>query len=202
MRVSTKRILSGILSLFFLFLAFIIFIYFIKPVYEETQNLRAEALQKENQLNKQKVLIREFQNLVEKYGNQKDVQQVFSLILPTNLAIGDALTQINGLLSYNNMLGMSFNVSRPVIQNLYSATPSANFLKPVGTFDITFKFSGSYEDFKNFLNQLETNIRIFDIKNLSISPLSINLQSLPKTSTSTAQRLSYDITVTTYYQSE
>jgi Tfp pilus assembly protein PilO len=202
MRISTKRILSAILSLFFIFLAFIIFIYFIKPVYKETQNLRAEALQKENQLNKQKALTREFQNLVEKYGNQKEVQEVFSLILPTNLAVGDALTQINGLLSYNNMSGMSFNVSRPVIQNLYSATSSANFLKPVGTFDITFKFSGSYEDFKNFLNQLETNIRIFDVKNLSISPLSINLQSLPKTSTSTAQRLSYDITVTTYYQSE
>jgi Tfp pilus assembly protein PilO len=201
MRVSTKRILSGILSLFFLFLAFIIFIYFIKPVYEETQNLRAEALQKENQLNKQKTLSREFQNLVEKYGDKKDVQEIFSLILPTNLAVGDALTQINGLLSQNNMSILSFNVSRPLLQSLSSATSSGNFLKPVGMFDISFKSFGSYEDFKNFLNQLETNIRIFNIKNLNISSIQV-VQQPKQTLSPTVQKLSYDITVTAYYQSE
>ncbi|GIW65309.1 MAG: hypothetical protein KatS3mg093_288 [Candidatus Parcubacteria bacterium] len=49
---------------------------------------------------------------------------------------------------------------------------------------------------KNFLNQLETNIRLFDIKNLNIN------QILSTDNKNQNKNLIYDITITAYYQAE
>jgi Tfp pilus assembly protein PilO len=65
--------------------------------------------------------------------------------------------------------------------------------------DITFKVVGSYSDFKNFLKQLETNIRIFNVKTLNISPVII---AGSERSQVQSKNLSYDISITTYYQAD
>jgi len=201
MRASTKRILSAILSLLFIFSAFVIVAVLIKPAYEETQKLKADVLSRENALNNQKVLVDQFKKLLNQYDSQEKAQENLSLILPQNPAIGEALTQINGLLDLNNLNVLSFNINKPLLQSYSSSlnTASAQVIKPLGTIDINFKVVGNYSDFKNFLNQLETNIRIFNIKTLNISPFIIvsgdKNQSQNKT-------LSYDISITTYYQAD
>lgn len=202
MRASTKRILSAILSLFFIFSAFVIVAMLIKPAYEETQKLKADALSRENALNNQKVLVDQFKKLLSQYDSQEKVQENLSLILPQNPAIGEALTQINGLLDLNHLNVLSFNINKPLLQSYSSSninSTSTQVIKPLGTIDINFKVVGNYSDFKNFLNQLETNIRIFNIKTLNISPVIIvsgdKNQSQNKT-------LSYDISITTYYQAD
>ena len=202
MRASTKRILSAMLSLLFIFSAFVIVAILIKPAYEETQKLKADALSRENALNNQKVLVDQFKKLLSQYDSQEKVQENLSLILPQNPAIGEALTQINGLLDLNHLNVLSFNINRPLLQSYSSSninSTSTQVIKPLGTIDINFKVVGNYSDFKNFLNQLETNIRIFNIKTLNISPVIIvsgdKNQSQNKT-------LSYDISITTYYQAD
>ena len=202
MRASTKRILSAMLSLLFIFSAFVIVAMLIKPAYEETQKLKADALSRENALNNQKVLVDQFKKLLSQYDSQEKVQENLSLILPQNPAIGEALTQINGLLDLNRLNVLSFNINRPLLQSYSSSninSTSTQVIKPLGTIDINFKVVGNYSDFKNFLNQLETNIRIFNIKTLNISPVIIvsgdKNQSQNKT-------LSYDISITTYYQAD
>jgi Tfp pilus assembly protein PilO len=202
MRASTKRILSAMLSLLFIFSAFVIVAMLIKPAYEETQKLKADALSRENALNNQKVLVDQFKKLLSQYDSQEKVQENLSLILPQNPAIGEALTQINGLLDLNHLNVLSFNINRPLLQSYSSSninSTSTQVIKPLGTIDINFKVVGNYSDFKNFLNQLETNIRIFNIKTLNISPVIIvsgdKNQSQNKT-------LSYDISITTYYQAD
>jgi Tfp pilus assembly protein PilO len=202
MRASTKRILSAMLSLLFIFSAFVIVAMLIKPAYEETQKLKADALSRENALNNQKVLVDQFKKLLSQYDSQEKVQENLSLILPQNPAIGEALTQINGLLDLNNLNVLSFNINRPLLQSYSSSninSTNTQVIKPLGTIDINFKVVGNYSDFKNFLNQLETNIRIFNIKTLNISPVIIvsgdKNQSQNKT-------LSYDISITTYYQAD
>jgi Tfp pilus assembly protein PilO len=202
MRASTKRILSAMLSLLFIFSAFVIVAMLIKPAYEETQKLKADALSRENALNNQKVLVDQFKKLLSQYDSQEKVQENLSLILPQNPAIGEALTQINGLLDLNHLNVLSFNINKPLLQSYSSSninSTSTQVIKPLGTIDINFKVVGNYSDFKNFLNQLETNIRIFNIKTLNISPVIIvsgdKNQSQNKT-------LSYDISITTYYQAD
>lgn len=202
MRASTKRILSAALSLIFIFLAFVVFAMLIKPSYEETQKLRADVLSRQNFIQNQKSLTEQFKKLVSQYDSQEKAQENISLILPQNPAIGEALTQINGLLDLNHLNVLSFNINRPLLQSYSSSntnSTSTQVIKPLGTIDINFKVVGNYSDFKNFLNQLETNIRIFNVKTLNISPVIIvsgdKNQSQNKT-------LSYDISITTYYQAD
>jgi len=175
MKASTKRILSAALSLIFIFLAIVVFSTLIKPSYEETQKLRADILNRENFIQNQKLLNEQFQKLISQYDSQEKAQENLSLILPQNPAIGEALTQINGLLDLNNLNVLSFNVNKPLLQSYGSSlsSTSTQVIKPLGMIDIAFKVVGSYSDFKNFFKQLETNIRIFNVKTLNISPVII-----------------------------
>lgn len=202
MRASTKRILSAALSLIFIFLAFVVFVMLIKPSYEETQKLRADVLSRQNFIQNQKSLTEQFKKLVSQYDSQEKAQENISLILPQNPAIGEALTQINGLLDLNHLNVLSFNINRPLLQSYSSSntnSTSTQVIKPLGTIDINFKVVGNYSDFKNFLNQLETNIRIFNVKTLNISPVIIASGDKNQIQNKT---LSYDISITTYYQAD
>lgn len=201
MKASTKRILSAALSLIFIFLAIVVFSTLIKPSYEETQKLRADILNRENFIQNQKLLNEQFQKLISQYDSQEKAQENLSLILPQNPAIGEALTQINGLLDLNNLNVLSFNVNKPLLQSYGSSlsSTSTQVIKPLGMIDIAFKVVGSYSDFKNFLKQLETNIRIFNVKTLNISPVII---AGSERSQVQSKNLSYDISITTYYQAD
>lgn len=197
MNQSTKRILSFGLSLLFLFLSLLIFIYFIKPVYNETQFLRLEVLKRSDFINNQKALIDQFQKLNQDYSNQLQSQEIFSLILPSNPSIAEALIQISGLLKNNNLQFLSANVGRPIILSA-NQTSSDLSIKPVGTFDINIKISGDYINFKNFLEQLETNIRLSNIKTINLSQVSVLDQKIKNQQKS----LEYDLNIGFYYQSQ
>jgi Tfp pilus assembly protein PilO len=202
MRSSTKRILSAALSLIFIFLAFIIFAMLIKPSYEETQKLRADVLNRQNFIQNKKSLTEQFKKLVSQYDSQEKAQENISLILPQNPGVGEALTQINGLLDLNHLSVLSFNINKPLLQSYSSSntnSTSTQVIKPLGTIDINFKVVGNYSDFKNFLNQLETNIRIFNVKTLNISPVVVASGDKNQIQNKT---LSYDISITTYYQAD
>jgi hypothetical protein len=199
MRSSTKRLLSALLSLIFLLLALIFFIYFIKPLYSDIESLRSKLLSKQSLINNQKSLIDQFKNLNQDYESQKKNQEIFSLILPQSISVGEALVQISGLLTSNNLNLLSFNVNKPNLlsNNQSSKSTSTSFIKPLGIFDINLKATGDYSNFKNFLNQLETNIRLFDIKTLTINQ-TLNIDSKNQNK----NLLMYDITISTYYQGE
>jgi len=202
MKPSTKRILSTLFSLIFIFFAFFIFVTLIRPSYEETQKLRFEVLSRQNFLQNQKLLTEQFKKLISQYNDQKEVEENISLILPQHPAIGEALTQISGISDLNRLNVLSFNIGKPLIQSYSSSdiySTSTQIIKPLGTIEINFKAVGSYNDFKNFLNQLETNIRIFDVKTLNISPALVisGDKNRPQ-----SKILSYDISVITYYQAD
>ncbi|MGC8776154.1 MAG: hypothetical protein ACP5QN_02500 [Minisyncoccia bacterium] len=197
MRQSTKRLLSAGLSLIFLLIALIVFAYFLKPAYEEIQSLRIEVAKSELSLNNQKSLVEQFKNLTQDYENQQKNQNVASLILPKAPLVGEALFQIAGILNNNNLNLLSFNVGKP---NILAPDNSSSTIgiKPIGTFDINLKASGDYSNFKNFLNQLETNIRLFDIKTLNIN----SVTNVGTDNKNPVKVLNYDITISAYYQAE
>jgi Tfp pilus assembly protein PilO len=206
MRQSNKRILSGFIALLFLLLAFIVFAYLIKPLYTEIQSLRGDVLIRKNDLETQKNLANKLKELRDKYYGEdfQKIQQAMSLILPENPEIAESLIQLNGLITANNLSLDSITVSRPILINLNdsnnsnSRATSTSILKPIGSFDVAFKVKGEYNDFKNFLNQLETNIRFFNIKTIDISSSNV-VDSLKQGSKSA---LNFDITASVYYQSK
>lgn len=194
---STQRILSAILSLLFLLIALFVFIYLVRPIYLETQSLRADVLQRIDFVNNQKELINQFKNLNQDYQSQQQQQEIFSLILPQSPSVAEALLQLSGLLNNNNLNLISVTVNKPIILS-ENQTSTNSFIKPVGVFDVNFKAVGEYFNFKNFLNQLETNIRLSSIKTININQF-INFDQSNKNS---LKGLIYDITISFYYQSE
>lgn len=197
MRQSEKRILSSVLSFLILLSALFIFVYLLKPVYIETQSLRAEVLKRNDFIENQKLLIDQFKNLNQDYENQKNYQETFNLILPNSPSVAEALLQISGLLNNNNLNLISFNVGKPVLLNKNQTTTNS-FIKSIGSFNVNFKITGEYSNFKNFLNQLETNIRLSSIKTININQF-VNFDEKNKNPQKT---LMYDIDITFYYQSE
>jgi Tfp pilus assembly protein PilO len=199
MRQSTKRLLSSALALIFIVAAFIIFFSLIKPVYEDAQRMRGEEMSRKLFIDNQKKVVEKIKKLINDYKGEENIQEVASLVLPSNPDVAGALAQINSLAKVNNLNPQGFSIAVPSLQNITPNLPSkgeqagiaAMISKPVGLLNIQTRFSGSYGDFKTFLKQLETNIRILDMKSLQMGQAGKPSQDL----------YSYDITVVTYYQS-
>lgn len=193
MRQSTKRFLSQILALVFVFFAFIIFLNFIKPTYKEIQVLRSEIFQREENIQKRKFIVNQVKALIREYQDQSQLHKALDATLPLKYNTAEALLQISGLLDSNNLNLVSFNISKPIVNNL--TEDNFKFLKPTGSFDISLKIRGNYNDFQKFLSQLENNIRLFSIKNVNIS----RVESEGKAG-STNKNLLFDIILISYYQ--
>lgn len=194
MKQSTRRLISTILALTFVFTAFLIFLNFIKPVYDEIRGLRVEILNKEKEIKSKKIIINQIQSLIKEYQNQTQLQESLLLSLPKNLNVAEALIQISGLSDLNNINLLSFSISNPII-NVSNDEDSFKFLKPVGRFEINLRGVGTYSNIQKFLSQLESNIRLFSIKNINIS--SVKTQDKKE-----SNDLFFDIIVVSYYQVE
>jgi len=199
MKQSTKRFLSMILSLFFLVGAFIIYFQFIQPLYGDVQTVRSEMESRQNFLAQQKEAIQKVQQLIGVYQGQGDLQQKVSQVIPTSTDTVGAIAQLNGLASNSRIRIDSLSLGAPMLvaPNVVNTAAGQfvtedSFTKPLGMVTIQMKLSGTYQDFKDFVAKLETNLRIFEVKTLTIVPSGKNGVSNP---------YAYDLAVVVYYQS-
>lgn len=191
MKQSTKRLLSLVIS-FTLFVAtLIIYFSFISPANTEEQAIKAEMLSRQNFINNQKAAIGQVKNLINAYKGEGQLQEVVSSILPYSGDLAGAFSQINGLAQANRLLVNSFIAGVPVdLPSVGQKISSQIQTKGYGSVDFQIEMTGSYGDFKAFLNNLETNIRIFDVKKIGMQPAGKANQDL----------YTYNLTVATYYQ--
>lgn len=176
---------------FSLFVATLI-IYFslIVPANNDGQAVKAEMLSRENFINSQKSAINQVKNLITSYKGEGQLQEVVSSILPFSGDLAGSFSQMNGLIQANHLLFNNFIAGAP--SELPSAGDQSSQLqiKGYGSIDFQIQITGTYEDFKAFLANVETNIRIFDVKKIDIEPAGKSNQDL----------YNYNLTVTTYYQ--
>ncbi len=132
--------------------------------------------------------------MINSYKGEGELQDVVSSILPSSPDLAGAFSQISGLAQVNKLSMERVAVSPPVNQNISGAAGHASipqsFVRPVGSVDFQVKMTGTYEDLKSFLKNVETNIRIFDVKKIDIQPAIKSNQNA----------YIYDITITAYYQ--
>lgn len=132
--------------------------------------------------------------------------------MPSGPNVAGALAQLYGIAADNGLVIQNIVISPPIVQlqskgqvlqaqvdavNSGSALTSSQIKKPMGTLSLQITASGSYENFKNFLSQLETNIRIFDVTGVSITP---PLSGISGARGVSATSLTYSVSVITYYQ--
>lgn len=184
------------LALFLTVGAFVIYFSFIRPVYEDTQKIRSEELSRQTFTDRQSAVLNQVKKLIASYKGQGELQDAVSLSLPLKPDEPGALAQLNGLLENNHILPQSFGISVLGSQGgtarRTQGTSTQSFAKPLSTMLFKIRFIGTYEDIKNFLANLETNIRIFDIRDLSLTPV---------TAKGSPTAYNVDLTVATYSQS-
>ena len=149
------------------------FVSFIIPQYKQIQVLKAQAKDYDQILENARRLQEERNKLVTKYNSfDQELVKKLDTLLPRNpdnvqlILSLDAAAQQYGVMLQN----VKIEENNPNNQN----TPrpgQAPVNTEIGTLNITFSVSGTYEGFTNFIRSLEKSLRIIDINKLSFTAL-------------------------------
>ncbi len=165
MRPSSKRALSLLASMIFFIGSLVIYVNFIKPTYDKIDLLRGELETKRQQYGDYKNIIDRLRPVFDSFQSASQLQQSFSSMLPTNPMVPQAVAQINGLARASLMSINSININELAV-----ASQKTSLLKGAGIIDLNLAMnSNSYESIKSFLQNTESNIRIFDVKRINVS---------------------------------
>ena len=195
-----------ILALAFLVAALLVFFDFIQPAYGDLEQEKGVEISTEQLLTNEQQMVSQAKALLSQYESESQAQSNLSLAMPSGPDLASALAQIYGIAQNNNVNVQGINVSAPTIQlqsggssEGTAGTPPtlSQIVKPIGAFSMQVSSAGSYEDMKNFLSQIETNVRLFDVTALSLQAVPV---AAGAKSSATADFFTYNITVTTYYQ--
>jgi Tfp pilus assembly protein PilO len=206
MRQSSKRLFSMLLSLIFLVAALIVLFDLIQPTYGDLQTLKGQQLSDENILASEQNIVSQAKNLIGQYQSESQAQSSLALAMPSGPNVASALAQIYGIAQANGITIQNIGISAPLarLQNTPSqgsSSSTAQVIKPVGTFSFQLTASGSYESLKNFLSEIETNIRVFDLTAFSIHSAAAAAPS-GKGAPVSLDAFSYTFTFQTYYQAQ
>jgi Tfp pilus assembly protein PilO len=214
MKQSSKRLSSLIFSLAFLVAALVIFFDLIQPTYGDLSQLKGKQLASESFVKQEKDIIDKAKDLLNKYQSKIQGQDTLMLAMPSGPNLAGALAQVYGIAINDNLAVQSVNVGAPVVKLLQGgqAAPAAaavagaanslsgsQLVKPTGVVTLQITAMGNYENFKRFLTDLETNIRIFDVTNVSVQPPTGGA-SAGRNAAALSTMFTYNVTVATYYQ--
>lgn len=188
MKASAKRFSSILVAILFFIASLFIYSSLIQPAYSDIKNLRTEVANRLDFISKNETFIQQVKNLLNEYQNVAKIQETTSLILPLNQNIPQGVNQINGLSKINNLTTELLSVQQLAIK----PSKQPNLVKGLGSLRFTFRLTGPYENFKPFLQAMETNINLMDLVSLKIEPPEKAGRDI----------FSYTLIVDTYYQSD
>ncbi|MEK7138483.1 MAG: hypothetical protein AAB787_03175 [Patescibacteria group bacterium] len=200
MKHSAKRLLSLVLGLGLMVAAFIIFVSFTRPAYEEIQEIRNQKYTFDLELENKKQAIQDVATLIEEHKSDTDFNETVSLHFPTSPNLSSALAQIHSLaVDIAKLTLTSVNVSESGSQVSRSSggarANGTSLERPIHTISFDLSLIGSYSQLKNFIDKVETNIRIFDVESVSLNPAASGTK-VP------LDLFNYQVKVVTYYQGE
>jgi len=187
MKASTKRASILLLSAALIVVSLIMYATLVRSAYDSMVNLRSELASQSNLLDVQSEAITQVKSLVAQYQSVAKLEDQLALALPTEEAVSGVMAQLNAIAQSNGASIQSVGITYLPIK---SAATSLTFARGIGTLQLEMKVLSSYESFKRFLQGLETNIRIMEVRSVKIDPVSSISQDL----------YVYTLTVDTYYQ--
>lgn len=183
MRGSTKRAFSILIAAIMLVVSFAVYVYLIKPSYQEISKKRGQLFTKQNQLKEYKSAVGQIQKLLAAYKDFAEIQKSVSQMIPTEPMIPHAMNQINGIASLSGLSLQSMTIKE------LSVSLGTSLVKGRGTLRINARLGGTYESMKAFLNNIESNVRIFNINSIKLDKAG-----------STPNVFSFNFEIDTFYQ--
>lgn len=193
-----------IIPLSFILIAVGLFFLAIDPMFGEVKKLRFEVNAYKTALNSSSELQEIRDSLVEEYKNvKKEDKDRLLHFLPDSIDNIDLILEIERLANLNGMpvKNFVFNIEDLNQKAFVDDEDGGSLLDsnsrdnlPYGVFPIEFTLQGRYNSFLSFLKELESNLRLIDIR-------SVSLKIPEKTNDSTIDQNSYDysLKVETYW---
>ncbi len=185
MKTSTKRILSIALAALLFVGILVVYASLIKPELAKIDEKRALVVSKESLFASESSAVNQVQDLIGQFQSIVALQETVSLALPQEENVTGILNQIQSIASLSNVSLNSFSV-RPLA---FKPTKQP-LVRRLGSLEIVFAVTGGYENLKQFLKSLETNVRISNITSFRFFPMVNPLIS----------GYSLNLTVETFYQ--
>jgi hypothetical protein len=204
MKQETKRLSSIIIAALILAGALIVYFEFIIPAYTSLQLVKGQEESETTLYANEQQIVSKVKGLLTTYQNDASSSQSVAMALPVGPDISGALAQIYGIATNANVTIQGTQISTQAVQavtmpatTVGAAAAAGSIVKPTGRVSFQVTGSTSYESFKSFLQELETNIRIFDVTAISLQPAAL---AATKTQAANSDMFNYTITVVTYYQ--
>jgi len=131
--------------------------------------------------------IQEKNRVISRYQSVETLQNVFDEVVPPGQNVPSLLNQLYGLAKLNNIFVDSVEFQEMPLQT----TTSKSLVKPYGTIQANIKCSSDYASMKNYLSAIETNVRLMNIRTITVTE-----------GFSDDPTLSYTIAVEAYYLTE
>jgi Tfp pilus assembly protein PilO len=205
MKQETKRLSSIIIAAIIIVVAVVVYFEFIVPAYTNLEAVKGQEESEQTLYANEQQIVSQGKALLATYQSEASSSQSVSLALPVGEDVAGALAQVYGIATNSDFtiqdIGVSVQAVAPQDDDagaqIADAATTGSVIKPTGTVSFQVAGTGSYESFKNFLQGLETNIRIFDVSAISLEPAAAGST---KTQGASADIFNYSITVVTYYQ--
>ena len=154
------------------------------PVVSDVVQARADRDSAQREFETQKDLISEAKNTLQNYEDLGKTIEGFGFVLPSSVEHGELVNNIIGLAGASGLKAGNMTFSQGDI----SAPPQLDLpTKGFGTMNINLALGGSYAGFRSFIEKLETNSRLLDVKEVQVSQQ--------------GETLHYQLTLAVYYQS-
>jgi len=169
----------------FLIGAVVVYTNLVQPSYSDVQDLRGKKAALRDTIAQNQQAVSTVNNLLGQYQTLSQTRDSLSNILPTEERVPEAVYQLQGVASTRQMEIQSLSLQYLPMQ----ATQPGSLTKPMGTLSVNLRVAGTYQNFKLFLSDLETNIRLMDVSSIRIEGGNIP-----------GGKLTYTVVVNAYYQ--
>jgi Tfp pilus assembly protein PilO len=167
MRASSKRALSIGIAALFLIGALVVYGTLIQPTFTDIEKMRAELNVSQTLFDNQKSATEQVSKAFSDMKNAAKTREVISQALPVGPNITLALHQIESTIRANKVTIDALTI------RAVSPEPNKKILaKRLGRLELNFSASGGYGPVRDFIKNLETNIRVINITNFEFTPIS------------------------------
>ena len=165
MKDPLKRLIASLGSLVLIIASLYVVVSLISPTFKEIQKLREKKYATTIVIADYEAAIKARDNIISRHKDLVALQEAFSRVLPPEKDISSLLHQLHGLAVLNNVTIDSINFQKPPIQ----IAKADSLIKPYGTIQATIRCVSNYENMKRYLDSLETNLRLINIKTINIT---------------------------------
>lgn len=155
---------SSLVSIIIFFVIVALVFVFVLPAWNDVSSLMAVKEEGQKELENRESIVANIDELLAQYEKAKSDLDKISLAIPNSAQLPELLIQLEEIVKKNGMVMGDIKFSQE-----QESSKSKVALNDIKTIKINIEAEGSYLNFKGLLRDLETNIRLMNVNNISFS---------------------------------